>query len=111
MSPIPEAIRALFDAPNFVHLSTLRRDVAPRNWIVWVGLEGEQILVCTSERQAKLRTCAAIHASDSQSPTATTPTAWPWCKGASSRHGLITTASTWTRPQSTTRALRLCALL
>jgi PPOX class probable F420-dependent enzyme len=53
MSPIPEAIRGLFEAPNFVHLSTLRRDGAPRNWIVWVGLEGEQILVCTSERQAK----------------------------------------------------------
>jgi hypothetical protein len=53
MSPIPEAIGALFDAHNFVHLSTLRRDGAPRNWIVWVGLEGEQILVCTSERQAK----------------------------------------------------------
>jgi PPOX class probable F420-dependent enzyme len=53
MSPIPEAIRGLFEAANFVHLSTLRRDGAPRNWIVWVGLEGEQILVCTSERQAK----------------------------------------------------------
>ena len=53
MSPIPEAIRALFDAPNFVHLSTLGRDGAPRNWIVWVGLEGDQILVCTSDSQAK----------------------------------------------------------
>ena len=53
MSSISEEIRALFDAPNFVHLSTLRRDGTPRNWIVWVGLEGDQILVCTSERQAK----------------------------------------------------------
>jgi PPOX class probable F420-dependent enzyme len=51
--PIPEAIRVLLDAPNFVHLSTLRRDGSPRNWIVWVGLEGNQILVCTSDLQAK----------------------------------------------------------
>ena len=51
--PIPEAIRVLLDAPNFVHLSTLRKDGSPRNWIVWVGLEGDQILVCTSDLQAK----------------------------------------------------------
>jgi PPOX class probable F420-dependent enzyme len=50
---IPEAIRLLLDAPNFVHLSTLRMDGSPRNWIVWVGLEGDQILVCTSNLQAK----------------------------------------------------------
>lgn len=52
-NPIPEAIRALLDAPNFVHLSTLQGDGSPRNWVVWVGLEGDQILVCTSDLQAK----------------------------------------------------------
>ena len=50
MSPIPEAIRALFDAPNFVHLSTLGRDGAPRNWIVWVGLEGDQVVAPAPRR-------------------------------------------------------------
>jgi PPOX class probable F420-dependent enzyme len=52
-TPIPEAIRVLLDAPNFVHLSTLRKDGSPRNWVVWVGLEGEKIVVCTSDLQAK----------------------------------------------------------
>jgi hypothetical protein len=52
-TPIPEAIRVLLNASNFVHLSTLRKDGSPRNWIVWVGLEGDQILVCTSDLQAK----------------------------------------------------------
>jgi Pyridoxamine 5'-phosphate oxidase len=52
-TPIPEAIRVLLDAPNFVHLSTLRKDRSPRNWIVWGGLEGDQILACTSDPQAK----------------------------------------------------------
>jgi PPOX class probable F420-dependent enzyme len=46
---IPPDVRALLDAPNYVHLSTLRADGSPRNWVVWVGLEGEHILICTSD--------------------------------------------------------------
>jgi PPOX class probable F420-dependent enzyme len=46
--PIPADVRELLDAPNYVHLSTLRTDGSPRNWVVWVGLEDERILVCTS---------------------------------------------------------------
>ena len=46
---IPEGVRALLDAPNYVHLSTLKADGTPRNWVVWVGLEGEHVLVCTSD--------------------------------------------------------------
>src|SRR5262249_54272431 len=47
--PIPRDVRQLLDAPNYVHLSTLRADGSPRNWVVWVGLEDEHILVCTSD--------------------------------------------------------------
>jgi PPOX class probable F420-dependent enzyme len=47
--PIPVGVRALLDAPNFVHLSTLRAEGTPRNWVVWVGLEGEHVLICTSD--------------------------------------------------------------
>ena len=47
--PIPSDVRELLDAPNYVHLSTLRADGSPRNWVVWVGLEGDHILVCTSD--------------------------------------------------------------
>ena len=47
--PIPADVRELFDALNYVHFSTLRADGAPRNWVVWVGLEGDSILVCTSD--------------------------------------------------------------
>lgn len=46
--PIPDGVRELLEAPNYVHLSTLRADGSPRNWVVWVGLEGENILICTS---------------------------------------------------------------
>jgi Pyridoxamine 5'-phosphate oxidase len=45
---LPADVRELLDAPNYVHLSTLRRDGSPRSWVVWVGLEGERVLVCTT---------------------------------------------------------------
>jgi PPOX class probable F420-dependent enzyme len=46
---LPPEVRELLEAPNYVHLSTLRRDGTPRNWVVWVGLEGENVLVCTTD--------------------------------------------------------------
>jgi len=49
MIEIPADVRELLDAPNYVHLSTLRADGSPRNHVVWVGLEGDQILICTSD--------------------------------------------------------------
>src|SRR6266496_6277413 len=47
--PIPDDVRALLDAPNYAHLSTLRADGSPRNHVVWVGVEGDRLLVCTSD--------------------------------------------------------------
>ena len=53
--PIPGDVRRLLDAPNYVHLSTLRRDGSPRNHVVWVGIEGDNILVCTSDHTWKAK--------------------------------------------------------
>ena len=47
--PITDAVRQLLEAPNYVHLATLRADGSPRNWVVWVGVESDHILVCTSD--------------------------------------------------------------
>jgi PPOX class probable F420-dependent enzyme len=47
--PLPLDVRELLEAPNYVHLSTLRADGRPRNHVVWVGLEGDRILICTSD--------------------------------------------------------------
>jgi PPOX class probable F420-dependent enzyme len=52
---LPDEVRALLDAPNYVHLSTLRADGSPRNWVVWAGLEGDYILVCTGESTWKAK--------------------------------------------------------
>jgi hypothetical protein len=67
--PIPGDVRQLLDAPNYVHLSTLRADGSPRNWVVWAGLEDDHILVCTSDASWKLGTCAATPASPCRPPT------------------------------------------
>ncbi len=55
MVSLPEEVRALLEAPNYVHLSTVRADGSPRNWVVWVGLEEDLILVCTSDTVWKAR--------------------------------------------------------
>ena len=36
-------------ADDDVHLATLRADGSPRNHVVWVGLEGEHLLISTSD--------------------------------------------------------------
>ena len=53
--PLPDDVRALLDAPNYVHLSTLRADGSPRNWVVWLGVEGDKLLVCTGDSTWKAR--------------------------------------------------------
>jgi hypothetical protein len=51
--PIPGDVRQLLGAPSYVHLSTLRADGSPRNWVVRAGLEDDDILVCTSDAIGK----------------------------------------------------------
>jgi PPOX class probable F420-dependent enzyme len=52
---IPAQARALLEGPNYVHLATLRVDGSPRSWVVWVGLEGENVLVCTGDSTWKAK--------------------------------------------------------
>lgn len=52
---LPPELRALLEAPNYVHLSTLRKDGSPRNHVVWVGLEGDDVLICTSDTTWKAK--------------------------------------------------------
>ena len=53
--PLSHEIRALFDGPNFVHLATLMPDGSPQSVPVWVGREGDRILVCTGEGSLKAK--------------------------------------------------------
>jgi len=48
-------IKALLDAPNFAHLATLMPDGSPQSVPVWVGREGDRILICTGEGSLKAK--------------------------------------------------------
>src|SRR5215471_20415297 len=48
-------IRALLDGPNFAHLATLMPDGSPQSVPVWVGREGDHILICTGEGSLKAK--------------------------------------------------------
>lgn len=52
---LPPEARALIDRPNFAHLATLMPDGSPQSVPVWVGREGDRLLVCTSEGSLKGR--------------------------------------------------------
>jgi PPOX class probable F420-dependent enzyme len=48
-------IRQLLDRPNFAHLATLMDDGSPQSVPVWVGREGDRVVVCTGEGSLKAR--------------------------------------------------------
>jgi PPOX class probable F420-dependent enzyme len=48
----PEA-KQLIDRPNFAHLATLMSDGSPNATPVWIGREGEHIVICTAENSLK----------------------------------------------------------
>ena len=53
--PLSPEIKQLVDRPNFAHLVTLMPDGSPQSVPVWVGREGDRILVCTGEGSLKAR--------------------------------------------------------
>ena len=52
---LSQDIKQLIDGPNFAHLATLMADGSPQSVPVWVGREGDRILVCTGEGSLKAR--------------------------------------------------------
>ena len=51
--PLSQQIKQLLDRPNFAYLATLMPDGSPQSVPVWVGREGDRILVCTGEGSLK----------------------------------------------------------
>ncbi|HEX5528888.1 MAG TPA: PPOX class F420-dependent oxidoreductase [Methylomirabilota bacterium] len=54
-TPLSQELRQLIDGPNFAHLATLMADGSPHSVPVWVGREGDRILICTGEASLKAR--------------------------------------------------------
>jgi PPOX class probable F420-dependent enzyme len=53
MSVLTPGIRALFEGKNFGHLATIMPDGSPQVTVVWVDVEGDNILVNTAEGRVK----------------------------------------------------------
>jgi len=52
---ISDETRQLLDRANFAHLATLMPDGSPQSVPVWVGRDGDRIIVCTGENSLKAR--------------------------------------------------------
>src|SRR5689334_20006008 len=52
---LSEGARALLDGANFAHLATLQPDGSPKVEPVWVGREGDTLLVATDRKSLKVR--------------------------------------------------------
>jgi len=48
-------VKQLIYHPNFAHLATLMPDGSPQSVPVWVGREGEHIVICTGEGSLKAK--------------------------------------------------------
>lgn len=53
MPELTTEAKNLIDRPNFAHLATLMPDGSPQSVPVWVGREGERIVICTGENSLK----------------------------------------------------------
>lgn len=52
---LPDDVKKLIDGPNFAHLATLMPDGSPQIAPVWVGREGDRILIATGEGSLKAK--------------------------------------------------------
>lgn len=53
MAVLAAEVKQLIDRPNFVHLATLMPDGSPHAAPVWMGREGDHIVICTSDGSLK----------------------------------------------------------
>jgi PPOX class probable F420-dependent enzyme len=54
-TPVTDEVRSLIDKRNFAHLATVMPDGSPQVAPVWIGREGDRILVGTGEGTLKAR--------------------------------------------------------
>jgi PPOX class probable F420-dependent enzyme len=55
MAVLSQEVKQLIDRPNFAHLATLMADGSPLVTPVWIGREGDRVVICTSDESLKGR--------------------------------------------------------
>lgn len=75
MTKLPDAVRILFEGPNYAHIATVLPDGGPHSVPLWVGLEGDRIAFLTQPASRKARNVerdprVAISVTDRDRPNA-----------------------------------------
>jgi PPOX class probable F420-dependent enzyme len=52
---LPPGVRALVDGPNFATVATLDPDGGPQTSVVWIGLDGDDLVFSATEDRRKVR--------------------------------------------------------
>ena len=55
MRALPDSVRAVLEGPSVAHLTTLNPDGSPQVSVVWIGLEGEEVVCAHLPRNRKVR--------------------------------------------------------
>lgn len=55
MSPLPRELRELIESGPMVHLSTINADGSPQVTVIWIGLDGDNLVSGHMSRYTKLR--------------------------------------------------------
>ena len=55
---LSDETKHLIDGANFAHLATLMSDGSPQSVPVWVGRDGDRLVICTGENSLKARNTA-----------------------------------------------------
>src|ERR1700758_4023651 len=55
MPTLSPEVKQLIDRPNFAHLATPLPDGSPQSVPVWVGREGDRLVICTGEGSLKAK--------------------------------------------------------
>lgn len=50
-----DAVRALVDEPNYAVLGTINPDGSPQTSLVWIGTDGDDVVISTAARRRKER--------------------------------------------------------
>jgi PPOX class probable F420-dependent enzyme len=48
-------VKQLIDRPNFAHLATMMSDGSPQSVPVWIGRDGEHLIICTGDGSLKAK--------------------------------------------------------
>lgn len=55
MNPIPESVRAVVESGRLAHCVTLNADGSPQMSAVWVGIDGDDVVMAHMGRNVKVR--------------------------------------------------------